>query len=75
MAWMSGSNWEIEDEILIWDALKEKKKDESGLSELKRFEFGLPSAISIGESEFMATFWCMENGRYGVKWIKLSIRD
>jgi len=38
------------------------------------FQFGAPSAISLGGDEIMFAYWCVENERAGINWSLAALR-
>ena len=46
---------------------------ESGIDELNDFAFGFPTAILLQDGSFFATHWCVEDGRFGIRWTRLKV--
>jgi hypothetical protein len=76
LARFSSTGWEIEGELLLWDARANRDKSTeatSGIDAFDDFAFGLPSAVRLGENLFLSVHWCREEGVFGIRWIKFSI--
>jgi hypothetical protein len=70
------SNWEVRFEDVLYDARKSRARPaglEDGAVELKSFEFGFPTAIPLHDGTFLATHWCKEAGKFGIRWTKIRI--
>tara|TARA_Y100000588_G_scaffold108656_1_gene119131 strand:+ start:1644 stop:2780 length:1137 start_codon:yes stop_codon:yes gene_type:complete len=60
----------------MWDSKTSRDKPEgeyTGVEELKKLEFGFPTAIKLDDGTFLATHWTKETGVFGVRWTKLRI--
>ena len=69
-------SWVIHFEDLMYDAEATReppKEGRTGLEELDTFAFGLPTAIPLDDGTFLATHWCREDGRFGIRWTKLKV--
>lgn len=68
--------WTVHHEDLLYDARSERHRPvdvESGVEEFDAFQFGFPTAIHLHDGTFLATHWCQEQGKFGIRWTKLSI--
>ena len=45
----------------------------SGVDEMKAFRFGFPTAARLHDGTLLATHWCVEDGRCGIRWTKLRV--
>ena len=69
-------DWTIHFEDVMYDARarRERPEDiESGVEELGGFEFGFPTAVRLDDGTYLATHWCKEGGKHGIRWTKLRI--
>ena len=70
------NEWTVHEEQIMYDAQAFHERDSSiasGIDELKAFAFGFPTAISLQDGTVLATHWCVENGRCGIRWTKLKV--
>jgi len=70
------SIWEVHLEEILYDARKSRARPEGledGAVELKSFEFGFPTAIPLHDGTYLATHWCKEEGKFGIRWTKIRI--
>jgi sialidase-1 len=67
--------WLVHYEDLLYDAkaVQESLGGPSGLASLDTFQFGLPTAIPLHDKTILATHWCRENGKFGIRWTKLRV--
>lgn len=65
--------WTVHFEGVMYDAKSSlsRPEEEKGLEVLDSFEFGFPTAIRLQDGTFLATHWCQEGGKYGIRWTKL----
>jgi hypothetical protein len=65
--------WTLWYEGIMYDARAKRTRssDVSGLDELETFEFGFPTAIRLRDGTLLATHWCKEGGKFGIRWTKL----
>jgi hypothetical protein len=72
----TASEWKVHFEGVLYDARKSRARPEGledGAVELKSFEFGFPTAIPLEDGTYLATHWCKEEGRFGIRWTKIRI--
>lgn len=73
----SDQDWTVHLEDILYDAGGDHKRPEAGLDtsldELHEFAFGFPTAIRLKDNTFLATHWCKEEGRFGIRWTKLRL--
>lgn len=68
--------WTIHHQGLLYDANSQRQRPadvKSGVEEFDTFAFGFPTAISLEDGTFLATHWCQEEGKFGIRWTKLRI--
>ena len=68
--------WTVHYEGLMYDAGAKRERPEeidTGLDEFGGFEFGFPTALRLQEGTYVATHWCREGGKFGIRWTKLLI--
>jgi len=68
--------WAVHHESVMYDARTTYRRAEgvqSGIDELDGFAFGFPTAIPLQDGSFLATHWCVEDGRCGIRWTRLKI--
>jgi len=68
--------WTIHYEGLMYDAKATRVRPsdlDSGVDEFDAFEFGFPTAIPLQDGSYLATHWCKEDGRFGIRWTKLRV--
>ena len=68
--------WTVVADGLLYDARAFRDGPASGntgVDELASFQFGFPTAIRLRDGTFLATHWCVEQGKCGIRWTKLSI--
>lgn len=63
------STWTLHYEDLMYDA----GAASSPQNEPESFAFGFPTAIPLQDGSYLATHWCKENGRFGIRWTKLQV--
>lgn len=74
---ISESEWTVHHEDVLYDARTFYERSDSvrsGIDELDNFAFGFPTAIPLQDGTFLATHWCVENGRCGIRWTRLSVQ-
>lgn len=70
--------WTVHHEGLLYDARAFREAPASantGVDELADFQFGFPTAIRLRDRTVLATHWCVEQGKSGIRWTKLSIES
>lgn len=70
------SEWTVHEEKVMYDAEAFHERDSSitsGIDELNAFAFGFPTAISLQDGTILATHWCVENGKCGIRWTNLKV--
>ncbi|MEO2032390.1 MAG: sialidase family protein [Planctomycetaceae bacterium] len=68
--------WTVHHESVMYDARTSYERThsvQSGIDELDAFEFGFPTAIPLQDGSYLATHWCVENGKCGIRWTRLQI--
>jgi len=68
--------WTVHHEELLYDAQAFHKRDPSlasGIDELNAFAFGFPTSIKLHDGSILATHWCVEGGKCGIRWTKLKV--
>ena len=68
--------WTIHFEGVLYDARAQRERPEvieSGVEELGAFAFGFPTAIRLQDGTYLATHWCQEDDRCGIRWTKLRL--
>ena len=72
----TNEGWTTHFESPMWDPNTSREKPEgeyTGVEELKKLEFGFPTAIRLDDGTFLATHWTREGGAFGVRWTKLRV--
>ena len=72
----SEKEWNIHFEAVLYDIRSQRQRPEdleSGRQEWGKFEFGFPTAIRLQDGTYLATHWCKEGGKFGIRWTKLRI--
>ena len=72
----SESEWTVHHEDVLYDAetfYERSASVQSGIDELDDFAFGFPTAIPLQDGSFLATHWCVEQGRCGIRWTRLGV--
>ncbi len=65
---------------MIFDApvFEPQVKTESTISSdnyaVTDFQFGAPSAISLGMGRYMVVYWCVVQGRAGINWTEIQVK-
>ena len=70
------TEWAIHFEGVLYDARAQRERPEdieSGVEELGAFAFGFPTAIRLQDGTYLATHWCQEDDRCGIRWTKLHL--
>jgi hypothetical protein len=70
------TEWSIQYEGILYDgkAKRDRPTDiDTGVDELDSFMFGFPTAIKLQDGTHLATHWCNEDGKFGVRWTKLRV--
>ena len=68
--------WTVHHESVMYDArtiYRRSEEVQSGIDELEAFVFGFPTAIPLQDGSFLATHWCVKDGRCGIRWTRLKI--
>lgn len=68
--------WTVHHESVMYDARTVYQRPDSaqtGIDELDDFAFGFPTAVPLQDGTFLATHWCVEDGRCGIRWTRLQI--
>lgn len=76
LARFSDESWTVDFEGLMYDAKKHYQRPtelQSGIDELDQFEFGFPTAIVLSDGTILATHWCVEDGKCGIRWTRLRV--
>ena len=69
-------SWIVHHESMLYDArafYERSASVESGIDELNGFAFGFPTAIPLRDGSYLATHWCVEDGKCGIRWTRLKI--
>lgn len=69
-------SWTVHCEGLLYDAKASRERPEgldSGVDEFDTFQFGFPTAIRLQDGTYLATHWCKEGERFGIRWTKLRV--
>ncbi|MFC1454450.1 hypothetical protein ACFLQL_04630, partial [Verrucomicrobiota bacterium] len=70
------SSWTVRYEDMMYDARTQRNCQDglkTGVDEFDSFAFGFPTAIRLNDGSYLATHWCKENGRFGIRWTKLNV--
>ena len=70
------TEWAIHFEGVLYDARAQRERPEdieTGVEELGAFAFGFPTAIRLQDGTYLATHWCQEDDRCGIRWTKLRL--
>ena len=73
---LADDQWTVHQESVLYDARTSYERSdsvESGIDELNDFAFGFPTAIALQDGSHLATHWCVENGKCGIRWTRLEI--
>ena len=73
---LNEEGWTIHHEGVMYDAKASHQRAEtieSGIEELNDFAFGFPTGIRLSDETILATHWCHEGGKCGVRWTKLGV--
>jgi sialidase-1 len=76
LATFTPSAWTVQHETLMYDARASREgpaQGATGVDELDSFQFGFPTAIRLQDGTYLATHWCVEEGRSCIRWTKLRI--
>ena len=68
--------WTVHHEQLLYDARALRDgpgSGNTGVDELAGFQFGFPTAIRLQDGTHLATNWCVEQGRTGIRWTKFRV--
>jgi len=68
--------WRVHHEQVLYDANTHYVRPEtvqSGVDELDDFAFGFPTGIVMDDGSILATHWCVEGGKCGIRWTRLSV--
>ena len=68
--------WTVDHEILFYDARSFRAgpiAGQTGVDELDSFQFGFPTAIKLQDGTFLATHWCVEQGKCGIRWTRFRL--
>ena len=73
----AGTEWAVEFEGTMWDAgtTLDQTPQVSSQQEISRITFGYPTALRLDKETALATFWCEEEGRRGIRWVRLRMSD
>ena len=70
------TEWTVHHEELLYDAGSyrgDPGRETTGVDELASFQFGFPTAIRLDDGTILATHWCSESGRCGIRWTRLAV--
>jgi BNR repeat protein len=70
------TTWTLLEEQLLYDAQAFHQRSDSttsGIDELNTFAFGFPTAIRLADGTILATHWCVERGKCGIRWTRLRV--
>jgi sialidase-1 len=74
LARIDGDAWINLDELPVWQG------GDSGMAgraptgeELSNLKFGFPSMVQMPDGDVMAVFWCVEDGIYNIRWLRIRI--
>lgn len=70
------NSWQVHFEDMMYDARSQRSRPDkikTGVDEFDSFAFGFPTAIRLKDGSYLATHWCRENGRFGIRWTKLKV--
>ena len=73
---IDGDAWTVHHERVMYDAntyYQRSAEVSSGVDELDDFAFGFPTGIRLNDGTILATHWCVENGRCGIRWTRLRV--
>jgi hypothetical protein len=75
LATFTETGWTVRHEGLMYDAraLRDGPGGNSGVDELASFQFGFPTAVALKDGHYLATHWCVEQGKSGIRWTKLAV--
>lgn len=68
--------WTVRHEGIMYDARTQRQWPpdvKTGDQEWAGFEFGFPTAVKLRDGTFLATHWCKEQGKVGIRWTKLRV--
>ncbi len=69
-------HWTVHHESVLYNTHTTYKRSasvQSGIDELQTFAFGFPTAIPLHGGLFLATHWCVEDGKCGIRWTRLKV--
>ena len=70
------SAWSVNFTGTMYDARARRRRPEqisTGVAEFDTFAFGFPTAVKLRNGEYLATHWCKEGERFGIRWTRLHI--
>ncbi len=73
---LGDDHWTVQSDILFYDAGAYRvgpATGATGVDELDSFQFGFPTSISLRDGSYLATHWCVEQGRCGIRWTRFRI--
>lgn len=62
-------------EEYLWETLNTANSSKPGIDSFDDFAFGLPSITPLSKNNYLAVFWNMENGLYGIRTIKFRLSN
>ncbi len=77
LADMTEQDWPIRFEGLLYDAQarREGRQRDGGVNEMIDFAFGFPTAVRLDDDTWLATYWSVEDGHCGIRWVRLRVTD
>jgi hypothetical protein len=77
LATFDSDGWTIHHDDLMYDARTERQRPDdnadTGVDEFDSFAFGFPTGIVLQDGTILATHWCQEDGKFGIRWTKLRV--
>lgn len=69
---IDGNSWVEQAEAPLWQGLQSGMRGTSAASdELSALKFGFPSLVQLADHTVFAVFWCVEDCRHIVRWVRL----
>ncbi len=70
----ASNNWRVTAETVIYgQAARQTAEGQSAAEMFKSLRFGQPSLLALGDGEFLATHWCVEEGQGKIRLHQIAV--
>jgi sialidase-1 len=74
LVWYSETEeWLQEETVVLWGQQGRSAAARTVVGGMNQFRFGYPTLTRLSRSDFLVTFWCMEEAQLVSKWVRISV--